>query len=78
VHNNQTLITATRKGRQMNKQGGAREGAGRKSADGMAGPFTRTTVNLEASQPEKLAALGGSAFLRKIINKEFAKWQSKQ
>jgi hypothetical protein len=64
--------------KKQTKHGGAREGAGRKSADGMAGPFTRTTVNLEASQPEKLAALGGSAFIRKMINKEYAKWQSKQ
>jgi len=61
-----------------NKHGGAREGAGRKTTDGIEGPFIPATINLGAKQKEQLAALGGSAFVRKMIEKEYAKWQKKQ
>lgn len=60
------------------KQGGAREGAGRKAADGAEGPFIAANVSITLEQRVKLSALGGSAFVRKMIEKEYAKWQKQQ
>lgn len=62
----------------MNKKGGAREGAGRPTADGVKGPFVSATISILETQREKLATLGGSAFIRKMIEKEYAKCQLKK
>lgn len=50
-----------------NSHGGARKGAGRKSTDG-AENLQRVSVNLREDQRAKFAQLGGSAWLRALVD----------
>ena len=55
--------------------GGKRKGAGRKAADG-ATQTIAVAVSLTPEHHAKLKALGGSLWLRKIIDREFGKKSS--
>lgn len=53
--------------RQASKRGGARAGAGRKATDGATG-LVQVAVRVTQPQREKLARLGGSAWMRGAID----------
>lgn len=53
-------------------RGGKREGAGRKAQDGAAGTV-RISALVMPEQRSKYLALGGSVWLRAIIDREFDK-----
>ncbi len=56
--------------KKRNGRGGKREGAGRKAVDGVKNTV-RVMVSLTQEHHEKLKKLGGSAWLRSVIDKEY-------
>jgi hypothetical protein len=58
--------------RKKQRLGGKREGAGRKARDG-AVHLIRRNVTLTPEQARKLSILGGSLWLRFMIDREFDK-----